>query len=78
MSDVTRLADSTASSDVRCMTVSSSAGEATWKASRERLTCAESSSTRRSASSHPTATMIAIVANPSSTPTMAPILAARG
>src|SRR6476469_8692536 len=76
MSDVTRFVDSTASSDVRCMTVSSSAGEATWKASRERVTCAESSSTRRSASSHPTATMIAIVAKPSSTPTMTLILAA--
>src|SRR6478736_3644442 len=76
MSDVTRFADSTASSDVRCMTVSRSAGEATWKARRERVTCAESSSTRRSASSHPTATMIAIVAKPSSTPTMTLILAA--
>src|SRR6476469_9417523 len=76
MSDVTRLADRTASSEVRCMTVSSSAGDATWKARRERLTWAESSSTRRSARSQPTATMIAIVANPSSTPTMPPILSA--
>src|SRR6478735_4076130 len=36
MSDVTRLADRTASSEVRCMTVSSSAGDATWTGSAPR------------------------------------------